>query len=524
MKKILTITVSLLFLFLFCSKLGAAEPALPIPASGGAEPMISLDFQDASLKDILKIFSMQAGLNFIASEGVQDRKITLYLDNVPLSKAMDDLFRANNLSYELDKDAKIFLVKDWGKLQTETVTKIFYLKYASVSSSAILQEKLTGGSAAGNVGGGAGGGGGGGGNGGDTGITKTITKLLSVSGVIVEDARTNVLIITDVPSRMAVISQVITSLDVPVPQVILEVEMVDVSKNTLDQLGFNYGSTPFSAVLTGGTIGTGFPFSGWNKLFKNPATSYGSLAVNAGGDTGTTPYSIAMDFLRTQTDARFLARPKILTLSNETAEIRISTNEAIGINQNQSSGGSLTTSSVEAERTQTGVVLRITPQVNMETGEVTIYAYPKVAVATQGASFLVPGATSNTTVTFRDPEERSTKSMVRIKDGDTVVIGGLIRDDRTIQETKLPFLSDIPLIGALFRHKGGTSSSPDQNKQRELLVFITPHIVKDIKDIKSVQPQPQKIALPEREQDFTTGSMRNMAVVNTLNAFEKKNR
>ena len=514
MKKILTITAALLFLFLFCSKLGAADPVLPISASGGTEPMISLDFQDASLKDILKIFSMQAGLNFIASEGVQDRKITLYLDSVPLSKAMDDLFRANNLSYELDRDAKIFLVKDWGKLQIETLTKIFYLKYASVSSSAILQEKASGGGGAASVGTSGGGGG-------DTGITKTLTKLLSSSGSIVEDARTNVLIVTDTPNRMAVISQVIASLDVPVPQVVLEVEMVDVSKSSLDQIGFSYGSTPFTATLTGGTIGTGFPFSSWTKLFKNATAEYGSLAVNA---TGATAYTVAMDFLRTKTDARFLARPKILTLSNETAEIRISTNEAIGIDQNQSSGGSLTNSSTSAERAETGVILRITPQVNVDTGEVTIFAYPKVASATQGATFSVVSGTTSQSVSFRDPEERSTKSMVRIKDGDTVVIGGLIRDDKTIQESKLPFFGDLPIVGMFFRHKGGSSNNPDVNKQRELLVFITPHIVKETNDIKAVQPQPQKIILPEREQDFTTGSMRNMAVVNTLNTFEKKNR
>ena len=142
----------------------------------------------------------------------------------------------------------------------------------------------------------------------------------------------------------------------------------------------------------------------------------------------------------------------------------------------------------------------------------------------QGASFSVIGSTSSQTVSFRDPEERSTKSMVRIKDGETVVIGGLIRDDRTIQETKLPFFGDLPIVGMFFRHKGGSTDNPDTNKQRELLIFITPHIVRESKDVRAVQPQPQKIVLPEREQDFTTGSMRNMAVVNTLNTFEKKNR
>jgi type II secretory pathway component GspD/PulD (secretin) len=160
----------------------------------------------------------------------------------------------------------------------------------------------------------------------------------------------------------------------------------------------------------------------------------------------------------------------------------------------------------------------------METGEVTIYSYPKVAQAVQGATFNVVTGTTTQSVSFLDPEERSSKSIVRIKDGETVVIGGLIRDEKSIQQTKLPFFGDLPLVGALFRHVGGNSVNPDVNQQRELLIFITPHIVKETKDIKAVQPQPQKIILPEREQDFTTGSMRNMAVVNTLNTFEKKNR
>ena len=77
-----------------------------------SEVTISMDFKDAGLKDILKVFSMQSGLNFIASQAVEDRKITLYLDKVSVNEAMDNLFKANNLSYELDADSKIIIVKD----------------------------------------------------------------------------------------------------------------------------------------------------------------------------------------------------------------------------------------------------------------------------------------------------------------------------------------------------------------------------------------------------------------------------
>ena len=104
------------------------------------EPMISIDLQDASLKDVLKIFSIQSNLNFVASEAIQDRKLTLYMDKVPLKEAMNKIFKANNLSYDLDKEASIFIVKDWGTPTAETITEVFYLKHATVSSSSLKEE------------------------------------------------------------------------------------------------------------------------------------------------------------------------------------------------------------------------------------------------------------------------------------------------------------------------------------------------------------------------------------------------
>ena len=135
MKKVF-ITMAAVFIFMFAffvSRLNA-EDQPPIEPS---EVSISMDFKNADLRDVLKVFSMQAGLNFIASETVQERQITLYLDKVPLSQAMDKIFSANNLSYELDENANMYVVKEWGKMDTQTVTKIFYLKNASVSTSSL---------------------------------------------------------------------------------------------------------------------------------------------------------------------------------------------------------------------------------------------------------------------------------------------------------------------------------------------------------------------------------------------------
>ncbi|TAM41239.1 hypothetical protein EPN54_02045, partial [bacterium] len=130
--------IFLLIFALFIPRLNAETP----PVLTGQDPPISMDFKDASLKDILKALSIQSGMNFIASEAVKDRKVTLYFDKVPLSQVMGEIFDANNLSYKLDSSSNIFVVKDWGAMNPDTVTKVFYLKYATVSSSS-LKEDMT---------------------------------------------------------------------------------------------------------------------------------------------------------------------------------------------------------------------------------------------------------------------------------------------------------------------------------------------------------------------------------------------
>jgi len=484
----LNVFIFMLSLTFFLPKLSADSPA-PLP---NTEPNISMDFQDANLKDVLKVFSMQSGLNFIASEALQERKITLYLDNVPLSKTMDELFRANNLSYELNEEANIFVVKDWGKPQIETVTKVFYLKHATVSSASLkaeMSKNITTGI-------------------GESGITQAVKKILSGYGSLIEDFRTNSFIITDIPSRMTRIAETIAALDVPVAQVMLEVEMLDVSKNTIDTVGLKFGQTPITLnfLMQGASVPSVFP---WGSLLgnKDKGITTGLFGVNTGASTSAvSTYQLLLDFLKKQSDTKYLARPRILTLNNETAEIKITTQESIGKTTTVTSGTSpVTTESID--RVETGVSLRVTPQINTETGEITMFIMPVVRDATTSTLF---------TTTVKDPEERSTKSIVRIKDGETVIIGGLIRNESSQTITKLPILGDIPVLGALFRHK-----SKDRDKERELLVFITPHIVKDA-TIELAQAK--KVTLLQREQNTVSGIDRQAVINTTLNSFEKKKR
>ncbi|MBU1870064.1 MAG: hypothetical protein KJ818_06300, partial [Candidatus Omnitrophica bacterium] len=296
MKKVMTgFFIFMISLCLFVAKLDA-DTILPFSITE-IQPQITMDLRDASLKDVLKILSIQAGMNFVAADTVQDRRLTVYLDKVTLKSAMDKLFSANSLTYDYDKEANIFIVKDWGRLGVETVTRVFHLKYASVSTSQMRSEKTTAGissssdsssttsssssssTTSGDIGSGT--------------ITDVIKGIVSKDGSVVEDCRTNSLIISDIPSRMPIIAKTIEELDLPTPQVVLEVEMLDVSKNIIDTIGFKFGQTPFTAVVTGATAPLGFPFGSWMSTFANEANR-GSIAINSGTNT----YQVQLDWLR----------------------------------------------------------------------------------------------------------------------------------------------------------------------------------------------------------------------------------
>jgi type II secretory pathway component GspD/PulD (secretin) len=215
---------------------------------------------------------------------------------------------------------------------------------------------------------------------------------------------------------------------------------------------------------------------------------------------------LTLDFLKTFSDTKSLARPKILTLNHQTAEIKITTDEVISVKTEFAAVGDTTKETKTYERANTGVTLKVTPMVNSETGEITMRINP-IERNTRKSDF------STTAELVKDVEERSAKSLVKLKDGETVIMGGLIRNQFEQTNTKLPILGDIPFVGMLFRHKDKT-----KDVERELIVFITPRVIKDT----NIQlAQAKKIILPEREQSTISGVSRELYINTSLNAFEK---
>ncbi len=466
-KRTITVVLSLMWACVWC---GSSRDAFArdltnideyLYSSVRETKTISMDFKDAQLNDVLKILSRQSDMNFIASQEVSGIMLSIYLDKVPIEEALERILSSNNLTYELKPGSNIFIVRPLDRPAKQLVTRVYHLKYATVISSKLNQTLTLG-------------------QGGDAssdsgvssdsdtssqGIVAAVKTMLTQDGKVIEDSRTNSLVVTDIPSQFSVIEQTIARLDVKVPQILIEVEMLDISKTTADLLGAKFGDTP--VTFTGGERDTIYPFdrnkamANFGKLggqgfeFEDPEYRVGTLSF-----AGLT---MTLQFLRTQSDTKNLARPRILTLDNETAEINIKTNEAIGLASTTTSSESTAVSISQAERVATGVFLRVTPQADLDNDEITMAIEPKVIQARTGQTF--------GSQTFKDPEERGTKSILRVLDGDTIVLGGLLRTNVEETRTSVPFFGNIPVLGAAFRHKDKGEA------QRELIIFITPHII-----------------------------------------------
>jgi len=196
-----------------------------------------------------------------------------------------------------------------------------------------------------------------------------------------------------------------------------------------------------------------------------------------------------------------------LTLNNQTAQIEISTDQAISVEPNSTTSSTSSVTTYTIERVTTGVVLKVTPQANLLTREITLAVSPKVITVN-------PSVLTTLANPVFDPQTEGSDSMLKLKDGQTMMIGGLMREDTENDKSKLPFLGDLPLIGAAFR---STNKSKDQ---RELIIFLTPHIIDDVnqESLKADTSSFSAEATSEM-QDITN---RRQEINDSLNSYEMK--
>ena len=447
-------------------------PRLSQPSIG----TISMDVVDANLEDVLKLLSQQAKMNFIAAQAVRDKRVTVYLDRVPVQTAIRSLLEANNLALHAMDPGDVYVVTESGGRAFKVMTKIYTLKYARVlptvgesvktfgNTGTLIKSSLEESSSSSS-------GGGGGLTGGaeNQGLVAIIKQVLTEHGTITIDPRTNSIAVTDIPDTFPVVEEILGKLDVKPQQIYLEAEVLEVKLATLRRLGIEYGaSTGELATFTGPSRQTDFPLG--PTLLKRAGTSTQTL-----GTLNLANLSATLKALSTESDVKILASPRLLTLSNEVAEIRIVTDAATGLtSSSQSQTGTVST---EVERSTVGTVLRITPLVT-ENRFITMVIEPEVSRVVDSTKFSQ----------FLDPHRRAARTTVMLENGGTAMIAGLLSHDRELSSRKLPILGDLPLLGAPFRR------SSNETVETEIVIFITAHLVAE--PGKSIPPP----TIPRREQ------------------------
>lgn len=441
---------------------------------------ISMEFENAQLQDVLKVFSQQTGVNLIANDEVGDRLVTLYLEDVTVLDALDQILASSNLMYERAAGSNIYLIKprvDEVDVQ-QTITRVYPLKYARVSTSTLARASSAlasyvpagGESVVVSVGLAEG-----------SGVDQVLEGLLTDFGSVEIDPRTNTLIVTDLEENFPRLEATLRALDLRTPQILIEVEVLETAFIKEKDLGVEWGAgtPPLASFTLGADRRTRFPFGIFGDRVE-PSITLDPTATDLTSRRGFGASILSVDeakgileALERDTNTVILARPRVLTLDNERAIIELATDEAISFTSKTDTQTGQKTTTVE--RSPTGVFLVVTPQIN-QGDELTLMVEPTVSKTV--LSSIQPPSDQGSTI--RNPKVRSTRTVVRMKSGETLVLGGLIDRDESEIISRIPGLSGIPFIGGLFTHRDTDTTTT------ELIVFVTPTILRDAVDSPQV--------------------------------------
>jgi len=426
---------------------GAAEPEETVQGRFVGR-RISLDFQQADITNVLRLIADVSGFNIVVGEGVK-AKVTLKLVNVPWDQALDMLLKMNNLGMiregnivwidtlaniarQQDEEAK---AKESRVKAEDLVTRVIYVQNVPATE-----------------------------------IQTTLKQYLSPRGQLNLNLASNALVIQDTESRIAAFAQLVRELDLEVPQIQIEARIVQADTNYARSLGVQWGFQSLQNLsqnrvsnFRGQSASTdAFGDQTSNFLVNLPAAVGGVAALPALGFTyGKLADDGALLDLRLSAGeqlglTKVIAAPKITTLDKREAKIE--------------QGQSIPYQTTSLQGTQTTFVdallsVQVTPQItSRDPKEVGKQILLKVK-ATRNA----PGTTLQAGPII---QKKEALTQVLVRDGETMVIGGIIEDTQTNTVIGLPFLSRLPVIGWLFKNK-----SENVTKQ-ELLIFLTPTIVK----------------------------------------------
>jgi general secretion pathway protein D len=301
------------------------------------------------------------------------------------------------------------------------------------------------------------------------------STILEGQVTITADKATNSLIIVASPGDYETMKDVIQKLDVRRRQVYVEAAIIEMSLTKARELGFEFLYVPRAIDANSSTTALGGTnFGNIGGLVANGPAGLAALnGLNVGAVKGTFTFKgveylnigALLHALQTDGDVNVLSTPNLLTLDNQKAEIMVGENVPFvtGQTQNAATGGSSILTSID--RKDVGIKLQITPQISSD-DNVRLEIKQEISDIT-----VTPGLNPN--IVGPSTSKRSADTTVVVKDRQTMVIGGLIRDNLTTSTSKVPLLGDIPILGWLFKFK------TTKIEKTNLMIFITPYIIKD---------------------------------------------
>jgi len=404
---------------------------------------LTLNFQDIDVRAVLSLIAETAGLNLVARDSVQGR-VTLNLNRVPWDQALELILKSHGLDSR--QQGNVMVVAPAGELAQqerqeletrellETLapleSKRVKIKYAEADTLAQLMR-----------GDGTGGYG-----------------MLTDRGQVAVDARTNTLLLRDTPERLKAIMETIADLDVPVEQVQIEGRIVIASQMATRELGVNWGVSGSGSRFDLGGASDGTPINGNGGL----AVDLGAGSRGAGGSTtfsfgylsGDILLDLELNAMESEGKSYTISQPRIITANQTEAYIKQGQERAY---REAAASGASAVEFKEAVLSMT-VKPRITPNGRILM-DVTI---------TNDSFGETDGPNQEPPINMSE-----LKSKVLVKDGQTVVLGGILQSEDIETLAKTPFLGDIPVLGKLFQY------SQTNNDKLELLVFITPKILSE---------------------------------------------
>jgi MSHA type pilus biogenesis protein MshL len=439
--------------------------------------LFSFRADNVPIKQALALFARANRLNIVPDLDVQG-EVTVEFENLPLNYAMQALLEANG--YYFVQDGTLLRVRN-------RETRLFQIDYiqatrAGQGSNAVQISS----------GGGASGGGGGGGGGGSEGSTMTVTNtstidfwkdlgeqmksMVTENGTFTINSLSGTVLVQDSHRNVEMIAEYLKTVTANVVrQIDLEVEIYEVALNDSFQLGVNWqiisDRLDVSTIPGVGSLPSGGGLIVNTPLFGTPPPAPGIRAGYSRHD-----FSAVLEALKQQGNLKVVSKPRLRTLNNQPAVVRVGQDIPIFLRQvTQSPGDPPVITVTETIQTITvGTVLSITPQI-ASSGLITLDITPAVSRLVRMES----SASGDTNAPVIDIRQAS--SIVRVRDGATIIMGGLVQDSSSTTHRKIPILGDIPLLGKAF------SGKYENTDRTELVFFLTPRIIHDVATEESVK-------------------------------------